>query len=124
MAEVTLKEIAEFRILSSYYKKVDLPESQVQTINGHLRNIPQKAYNNGLIEEIFRKLGFKHGGTIWVKANFSELSNGYEIKIGNHVLLPAKKYSKSKNRIRNKFTTFKLRSDTPKNCIKKKLPSH
>ncbi|WP_326503883.1 hypothetical protein [Rothia nasimurium] len=110
MKELTLKEIAEFRILSSTYnteKENKLPKK----IKDLIKSKEPDYVNKKLIDEIFRKLKFPHGGAIWVKAKFIIEPTHLTIKIEEHKLTSYNLDKEVNLRISDKEFTHPLKID-------------
>lgn len=85
MEELTLKEIAEFRILSSTFP-IENENKIPEYIKELIKSEDGKRVNKKLIENIFKKLRFTYGGAIWIIAEFIIESSRLTIKIGKHEL--------------------------------------
>ncbi|MGV3104014.1 hypothetical protein [Rothia sp. 32237D007AR] len=82
MENPTLSEINRFRIISSKY--TDRLEHERPEDISEVNNIPIEEINTDIIKRIFKRLGFSHGGGIWVKASLTRSPKNIVIKIENY----------------------------------------
>lgn len=109
MENPTLSEINRFRIISSKY--TNRLEHETPEDLSEINNIPIENINTDTIKKIFKRLGFSHGGAIWVKASLTQSPQSIVIKIGNYKIVTHPNYNNFAENIEVKSIVLPIKID-------------